>query len=170
MISSFKQQLSRSVFLLVLAPMLFMGANCATDPQPSGSLKLNSLRAEVTKEGTFASDFVEAHELGNAWEVQADMSVGSNTLVITARVPKQTPPPYTVQINPTTTALLGYCIEKSGACIQYTASNSKGSGSITVSEIDAVARTVKGTFSGRLVANTADSLRTISGGEFYFSY
>lgn len=150
--------------LLAVTPLVFIGAECANEiTEPP--LAQNTMRAEITTEGNFASAMVEIEDRGNHWYIKAEDDANSD-IHIEIDVPKKATVPYTIDLSKDEVAELYYCIPlTSTSCKNFYASKARGgSGTLTVTKISG---NLEGTFNGTVTTVTSNpETRTITNGRF----
>jgi hypothetical protein len=154
---------------LLLAPFVFIGAECDPTGPASTPLAMDAMRADVTTEGSFVCDAVSG--TGNANLItlvaQGDNTVGTRRIELV--IPKKTEVPYTINVATDEQAVIYYCIPlTSTSCKNFYADKAHGgSGTITITHVDGY---VEGTFKGTVKLANANETRTITNGEFKASY
>jgi hypothetical protein len=173
MTSTFRSLFARTYMkaALVLAPMIFIGAECDPTGPANTPLAMDAMRAEVTVDGSFVCDAVSGTGSESAKTItliaQGDNTVGSRRIELV--IPKQSVVPYTINVSSSDQAVIYYCIPlTSSACKNFFADKAHGgSGTITVTHIDGY---VEGSFQGTVKLSNGDETRTITSGEFKANY
>jgi hypothetical protein len=154
---------------LVLAPLVFIGAECDPTGPAATPLAMDAMRANIAGDGSFFCDNVSGQANGNLITIVAQ---GDNTVQdrrIELVIPKQTTVPYTINVASDAQGLIYYCVPlTSTSCKNFYADvEHGGTGSITVTHIDGY---VEGTFRGTVQLANGNENRTISSGEFKVDY
>jgi hypothetical protein len=151
-----------TVFLFLgVAAMSLTSADCNPDIDPG--LVPGEMKANATVEGSFfANDAFAVSGAGYTISASMPYAAINGDLEINLYIPKGTTIPHTFNVA-TTDAVINYCLKSSNSCINYQASKSGGSGTIT---INSVSPHVTGTFSGTLPNLVGGDSRVLSNGEF----
>lgn len=154
---------------LVVAPLVFIGAECDPTGPAFNPLAMDAMRADVSTEGSFVCDNVTGTSNANLITLiaQGDNTVSSRRIELV--IPKKTTVPYTINVATDEQALIYYCIPlTSTSCKNFYADKSHGgSGTITITHVDGY---VEGSFKGTVKLANENETRTITNGEFKASY